>query len=51
MNQIGMERLSLIVYCPVCHMRKCVESFFDPFTSTLATSCKECRSQRANSKA
>ena len=47
MNRTTPNTLTVLVLCPLCGLRKTVDSFIDPFTCTLVSHCRECRYQRA----
>ena len=43
MSNIASNSVAILVLCPLCKLRKTVDSFIDPFTCTLISHCRECR--------
>lgn len=43
MSNIASNSVTILVLCPLCKLRKTVDSFIDPFTCTLISHCRECR--------
>ena len=46
MNSVTSNNVTVLVLCPLCKLRKTIDSFIDPFTCTLVSHCKECLYQQ-----